>query len=131
MVVKPNIDERLDNLRQTYAGLDSLLFEAAKHIAANLPADVPTFLNVVYFPQLGYLIVISADPQTGASNYVGDGWEFQFSTVSSFYYKNPQMREMDDYLGDMYGLICGIYEYIINQMNVINIDYRPGNRTRL
>ncbi|KAF8420824.1 DNA mismatch repair protein MutS [Tirmania nivea] len=106
VVVKPNIDERLDNLRRTYSGLDSLLCDAARQVAADLPEDVAAILNVVYFPQLGYLIVISADPQTGESNYVGDGWEFQFSTATSFYYKNPQMREMDEYLGDMYGLIC-------------------------
>lgn len=106
MVVKPNIDERLDNLRQTYSGLDSLLCDAARQVAANLPGDVAAILNVVYFPQLGYLIVIPVDPQTGESSYVVDGWEFQFSTATSFYYKNPQMREMDEYLGDMYGLIC-------------------------
>lgn len=107
MVVKPNNDERLDNLKQTYDGLDSLLCEAAKRVVEDLPMGVAEFLNVVYFPQLGYLIVIPINTETGTSSFVGVGWEFQFSTVSSFYYKNPQMREMDDYLGDMYGLICG------------------------
>lgn len=105
--MKPNLDEQLDNLRQTYAGLDSLLFDAARQIAANLPDHVATHLNVVYFPQLGYLIVILANPQTGEPGFVGERWEFQFSTVTNFYYKSPQMREMDNYLGDMYGLICG------------------------
>lgn len=106
--MRPNIDERLDNLRQTYSGLDSLLCDAARQVATDLPGDVAAILNVVYFPQLGYLIVISANLQTGESPYVGDGWEFQFSTGTSFYYKNTQMREMDEYLGDMYGLICGM-----------------------
>ncbi|KAF8475653.1 muts domain V-domain-containing protein [Kalaharituber pfeilii] len=106
VIVKPNVDSRLDNLRQTYAGLDSLLFDAARQVATDLPEDVAGSLNVVYFPQLGYLIVISVNPESGESSYIGDGWEFQFSTVTNFYYKNAQMREMDDYLGDMYSLIC-------------------------
>lgn len=114
--MKPNLDERLDNLRQTYAGLDSLLSDAARQIAADLPDRVATQLNVVYFPQLGYLIVILADPQTSDPSFVGDGWEFQFSTVTNFYYKSPQMREMDNYLGDMYGLICGEVTVLMVQL---------------
>ena len=108
MVVKPNIDERLDNLRQTYSGIDSLLCDAARQVAADLPGDVAAILSVAYFPQLGYLISIRADPQTGEPYFVGGGWEFLFSTGEKFYYKNQQMREMDEYLGDMYGLICGM-----------------------
>lgn len=107
MVVKRNIDETLDNLKQTYSGLGSLLDDVAKQMLAGLPEYVP--LNVVYLPQIGYLIVIPADPQTGESNYVGDGWEFRFSTMTNFYYKNLQMREMDEDLGDMYNIICGAY----------------------
>lgn len=116
MVVKSNIDERLDKLKHTYAALDSLLFEAARQVAAGLPKNVAVFLNVVYFPQLGYLIVIPVDPETGDSHYVGEEWEFQFSTVTSFYYKNRHMREMDEYLGDMYGLICGMLLILLSHL---------------
>jgi DNA mismatch repair protein MSH5 len=119
VVVKRHIDEELDRMKRMYDGLDDMLGQVARQIAAEIPGPVDTTLNVIYFPQLGYLIVVPADEKggsiadgssgevSGRPSYTGDDWEFQFSTETSWYYKSPQMREMDNYFGDMYGLICG------------------------
>lgn len=121
VVVQRNVDDELDQMKRMYDGMDSMLSEVARQVVAGIPQDVATNLNVIYFPQLGYLIVVpsveGSDPSEAQSNsenevagkpaYVGGDWEFQFCTGTSWYYKSPQMRQMDDYFGDVYGLICG------------------------
>lgn len=119
VVVMRNVDDELDRMKQMYDGMDSMLSQVARQVAAGIPADVAINLNVIYFPQLGYLIVVPTregssndggeDDAAGRPVYMGQDWEFQFCTGTSWYYKNPQMREMDGYFGDMYGLICGEY----------------------
>lgn len=121
VVVKHHVDDELDQMKRMYDGMDSMLSEVAQQVAAGIPQNIAINLNVIYFPQLGYLIVVpsvgggnpSEGQSTGASEvegrpvYVGGDWDFQFCTGTSWYYKSPQMREMDNYFGDMYGLICG------------------------
>ncbi|KAF9949286.1 MutS protein msh5 [Mortierella alpina] len=61
-VVKHNVDEELDHMRQTYHGLDSFLSEIAKEISITIPSDFASVINVIYFPQLGYLITVPRNP---------------------------------------------------------------------
>ena len=129
MVVKRNVDEQLDGLKRIYDGMNSMLSEVAKTISETLPDDVATKLNVIYFPQLGYLIVIPLNPQNGESEFMMHDWEFQFSTATSFYYKSPQMREMDGYFGDMHGLICGEFK-ISDLWWTLDLQYRCRSRNR-
>src|SRR2546421_11143335 len=99
-------------MKRTYDGMDDLLSTVARNIAERIPEDIRLSLNVIYFPQIGYLIVVPFDPETGRPVYDGsrneeDHWEQMFSTKDRVYYKNAQMNEMDEHLGDTYGMICG------------------------
>ena len=73
-------------------------------------------LNVVCFPQIGYLIAIPIDPKTELASYAGEGreseenggpWENMFSTDTTVYFKNGRMRELDEQLGDIFSRIIG------------------------
>lgn len=86
--------------------------EVGQQIAKTVPMAVQATLNVIFFPQIGFLIAIPVDPQTGDAVYDGgmsenENWERLFSTENVVYFKSSQMREMDEYFGDVYGLICG------------------------
>lgn len=61
-VVKHNVDEELDRMRQNYHGLDSFLSEIAKEISLTIPSEFTSTINVIYFPQLGYLITVPMNP---------------------------------------------------------------------
>ncbi|KAF9911820.1 MutS protein msh5 [Linnemannia zychae] len=105
-VVKRNVDEELDHMRQTYHGLDSFLSEIAKEISVTIPSDFTAIINVIYFPQLGYLITVPRNPEwKSEDDYQLEGLTVQFSTESTVYYKNASMRELDEHLGDIHGLI--------------------------
>lgn len=52
------MDEHLDEMRRTYQGLDSFLSQIAKEISETIPTEFTHAINVIYFPQLGYLVAV-------------------------------------------------------------------------
>ncbi|OAX78300.1 hypothetical protein ACJ72_07395, partial [Emergomyces africanus] len=69
-VVKPRVDRELDDLKETYNGLDSLLNQVAINIAGTIPRDLSNDVNVIYFPQLGFNIAMPLD-ERGLAVYNG------------------------------------------------------------
>jgi DNA mismatch repair protein MSH5 len=104
------VDRELDLMKDRYNGLDSLLKQVAIDIATTIPAELDIDVNVIYFPQLGFNIAIPFDSRGNAAYDGGDeAWEQMFTTENRVYFKDFRMREMDDKLGDIYGLVCGRY----------------------
>jgi DNA mismatch repair protein MSH5 len=47
-----------------------------------MPAELRAALNVIYFPQIGFLVIVPIDTATGAAVYDGSfesPWEMMFS----------------------------------------------------
>ncbi|KAH3979586.1 hypothetical protein HBH70_150560 [Parastagonospora nodorum] len=107
-VILPGIDEELDHLKRTLDGLDDLLNEVAAKLSEKMPSGLRASLNVIYFPQIGFLVTVPIDPETGDAVYAGsldNLWEQMFTTEVQVYFKTSEMREMDDHFGDVYGII--------------------------
>lgn len=84
--------------------------QRAHEIAEEVPIGLPADINVIYFPQLGFLISMPKDEETGRSLWEGsdeDPWEHMFSSEEIAYYKNDTMKAMDIDPGDIYTEICG------------------------
>jgi len=112
-VVNPGIDEELDKMKRTYDGIENLLNRISQEIVATIPIQYSLDLNVIFFPQIGFLISISMVPETGQASYEGgeaeeERWERIFSTENRAYYKDQRMRELDNTFGDLYAVICGM-----------------------
>ncbi|KAK7681540.1 hypothetical protein QCA50_015272 [Cerrena zonata] len=78
--VRPHIDEVLDHQKHLYAGLDSVLSKVAHRIAESetVPYEYAKRLNVVYFPQLGFLISIPFLEEWNENGITElEGWSFQ------------------------------------------------------
>ncbi|KAF9923346.1 MutS protein msh5 [Mortierella alpina] len=119
-VVKYNVDEELDRMRQTYHGLDSFLSEIAKEISMAIPSDFASVINVIYFPQLGYLITVPRNPNwKNEQDFCLAGLSYQFCTDSTVYYKNNSMRELDEHLGDIHGKIVGKFFDLCAELDVL------------
>jgi DNA mismatch repair protein MSH5 len=114
--VLQGVDAELDDLKRTYDGMDSLLTEAAIHLSNDVPEWAAQYVeNCIFFPQLGFLAVVTLDPETGRGKYEGEGmendvWDNTFNSNDMGYYKNARMKEMDRHFGDMYGMICGTFK---------------------
>ncbi|OCH92840.1 hypothetical protein OBBRIDRAFT_725988 [Obba rivulosa] len=96
--VRPHIDEDLDNLKHIYHGIDDVLSKVARRISEMVPPDYATSLNVVYFPQLGFLICVPMldEWRTEEGITVLDGW------TSHVYFKSQEMQDMDQHIGDLH-----------------------------
>ncbi|KAF5315435.1 hypothetical protein D9619_007366 [Psilocybe cf. subviscida] len=116
--VRPNIDEDLDNRKHVYHGIDSLLSTVAQEISRSVPSGYATSLNVVYFPQLGYLICtpMLEEWRTEAGIQPLDGWTFQFSSDSYVYFKSQEMHDMDTHIGDLHSTIVDRELEIIQEL---------------
>lgn len=111
-VINAGVDLELDEMKRSYDGLDDLLGHTARQVAATVPSVYNLDLNVIFFPQIGFLISIPFNPTTGRGDYEGgeaedQRWSRVFSTLERVYYKDARMLALDDHCGDIYGTICG------------------------
>ena len=111
-VVNTGVSDELDNMKRTYDGIEDLLNLTSQEIAATIPAIYSLDLNVIFFPQIGFLISIPINSDAGRGDWEGrevedQHWERIFSTATRAYYKDFRMHELDETLGDMYAMICG------------------------
>ncbi|KAF3000149.1 MutS protein msh5 [Curvularia kusanoi] len=107
-VILPGVDEELDHMKRTLDGLESILSQVATRLSEAMPAELRAALNVIYFPQIGFLVIVPMDPLTGAAVYDGSlekPWEMMFSADDQVYFKTSEVREMDNHFGDVYGMI--------------------------
>ncbi|KAG9186743.1 hypothetical protein G6011_09851 [Alternaria panax] len=107
-VIMPGVDEELDEMKSTLDGLDDFLNRVARKLSEKMPLDIRATLNVIYFPQIGFLCTTPVDEATGNAVYDGtfdSPWERMFATEEQVYFKNSETREMDDHFGDVYGII--------------------------
>lgn len=106
IVVRRNIDPELDKLKDSYEQIEDILSEVAIKISKSLPQLLHP-INVMYFPQLGYLIVFDRAYQAKSEQIIqSSNWETIFFTDTHTYFKSEEMKEMDNKFGDIYGVIC-------------------------
>ncbi|EME48663.1 hypothetical protein DOTSEDRAFT_57974 [Dothistroma septosporum NZE10] len=134
-VVKHGVDQELDDARHIYAGIEDMLSQIATHVARDVPPDLKRDINVLFFPQIGFLISLAKEEATVAT-YCGppdEPWEKMFSSLSATYFKNAAMIELDGRFGDIYGHILDMelefvqnlaqrvleYEHLINSTSDI------------
>lgn len=118
-VVHAGVDDELDEAKRTYEGIEDLLSRVAGHVADQVPAELDAKCNVIFFPQIGFLISMKLDPDTGGGVFEGPDeqpWEKMFVTESAAYYKNANMLELDAHFGDIYGQICDKEIEIVQQL---------------
>lgn len=125
-VVCPNVDIELDRLKHDYNGLESMLSVIGREISKDVPATFQPTLNVIYFPQIGFLISVQRQPDTdGVSLFDSNGepWERIFTTSQIEYYKNSEMREIDERFGDLWTSICDKEIEIIHELAQELLNY--------
>lgn len=128
-VVLAGVDGELDEIKRTYDGIESLLHEVTNHIAGNVPAELNAKINVIFFPQIGFLIACPVEADNGAGVFEGpinDPWEKMFLTEVSAYYKNSNMGELDERFGDIYGRICDKEIEIVQELGERILEYEEA-----
>lgn len=110
----------MDELKRNYDGLEHFLNQVAALLITEIPEWAHAYVkNCIFYPQIGFLTVVSLDPETGRGKYEGEGhagdiWESQFVTNGNIYYKNPRMKELDTEYGDLYCMIVGKLFFLLD-----------------
>lgn len=83
-VVLHGISDELDDAKRTYEAIEDMLSQVASHIARQVPADLKSKVNVIFFPQIGFLISIEREEDDIAVPYEGpdpaEPWEQMFTS---------------------------------------------------
>lgn len=139
--VRDGVDETLDMLRDTYAGLGEVLDLLAKVELEAITVPWVTSLNAVYLPQVGFLVAIAVprlDKRVGngddmeVEEDVDDGWvedigfEFLFRTHRAAYFKSPGCKEMDARLGDVHGNMVDAEREVLRQLSASVCSASPA-----
>ncbi|EME87606.1 uncharacterized protein MYCFIDRAFT_201191 [Pseudocercospora fijiensis CIRAD86] len=125
-VIMPGVSAELDELRRSWAGIDDMLSEVAVVIANLVPTDIRSQLNVIFFPQIGFLISICHEADDVPVPYAGtddDPWEKMFHSTDASYYKNAHMTEMDEQFGDIHGQIIDLEIEIVQMLAQRVLEY--------
>ncbi|KAF8294171.1 hypothetical protein DL93DRAFT_856925 [Clavulina sp. PMI_390] len=116
--IRHGIDEELDKFKHAYYGLDQVLSRTALKIKKEVPPDSVESLNVLYFPQLGYLICVPRPEELSDPSefIVVEGWNCQFYTATSIYYKDEHMYALDEHFGDLHTMIADREIELLHQL---------------
>lgn len=117
------VDEELDNLRQQYNNLDLIFQELGNAIAQKLGNN--DVLNIVYIPQIGFLLSREQDLEADPNQLfiIPNEWREVFRTESHVYYKTEEVINLDEQFGDIFELIQDREIEIIQQLQEKLLQY--------
>lgn len=99
-VVKTGVDPELDQKKRTYNGLPDFMTKVAREELNSLDENIKE-CNVIYLPQLGYLLAIPlCDTIMEENNYELPNLDFVFLSNNTAHYRSDSTRELDVLLGD-------------------------------
>lgn len=106
LYLQSGIDPLLDDLRNNYENLDTILENANIHIDSTLVLN--NRIVTVYIPQIGFLVCYDCsnfdDVPISDQNQIST-WSFLFSSDTDSYFKNSTTTTLDETYGDIYQLI--------------------------
>lgn len=104
--VKYAIDRELDEKKRVFEGLPDLMTKVAEQELTTLDEKILE-CNVIYLPQLGYLLSIPQYPFIEEKDgYQLHNLEFMFMNNGTLHYKSERTKDLDRLLGDSQSEIC-------------------------
>nr|XP_054764857.1 mutS protein homolog 5-like [Lytechinus pictus] len=118
-VVKPHVDEELDQRKRTYSTLPSLMTTVAREELDRLGSDVEE-CSIIYVPQLGYLLALPCTKHMAETkDFTIEGLQFMFMSNNVVHYKSARTRALDVKLGDTH---CDITDHETQIMHQLQND---------
>ncbi len=109
-MIRPHVNDELDAARQRYRELPNLLAEKVHLVAQKIRepiSDTIGAINIVYFPQLGFLVAIpipsgEVDMDKSLARLQLQGFQLMFSTERVVYVKESITSNLDKEIGDVH-----------------------------
>jgi DNA mismatch repair protein MSH5 len=132
--VKWGVDAQLDELKHLFDGLEDILSQVRVRLVQVMPDWAREHLvNCIFYPQLGFLVAVTLNPETGKGVYQGedladDEWVMMFTNDGLVLYKTRMMLELDSMYGDPYGQLVGMLRDSVHIKSGELISNRQGDR---
>ena len=109
---------KLDHLKTTYDDLGRFLGIVLNQDfkSGRIPNNLKD-IELVYMPQLGFLIKIGVQETNVSALDQNSEFEFQFRTDQDVYFKNQRARELDERIGDIQGTIVDLENSICRELS--------------
>ncbi len=126
----------LDGLRREFADVCQMLPEIQASVVREIPREAAGYIrHCTIMPQLGFLLAVALDPETGEGFYHGQldrggEWTMCFSSDDVVYYRNQLTLDLDSQYGDLPSRIAGEFEPapLLKYTKHLTISTRRGNR---
>ena len=111
--ILPGASDYLDGLRREFADVCQMLPELKNTVVREIPSAAAEYIrHCTIMPQLGFLIAVTLDPNSGEGVYHGQHhpegeWTMCFASDGVVYYKNQLMLDLDSQYGDLPSRIAG------------------------
>ena len=121
--INDGFSPELDSAKLRFDELDDLLSRVGITIAQRAPELGP--LQVIFLPQVGFLVVISKADNDGSPDQfcVPSDFVFTFEEESKLYFKSAEMYTLDDQEGDLDALIKDTEAMIAAELEESIIEY--------
>jgi DNA mismatch repair protein MSH5 len=111
--ILPGASDYLDGLRREFADVCQMLSEVKDTVVRGIPsAAARDIRHCTIIPQLGFLVAVTLDPNSGEGVYHGQHhpegeWAMCFASDDTAYYKNQLVLDLDSQYGDLPSRIAG------------------------
>lgn len=115
LIVATSFSDEIDDLKRSYNGMDDFLTaisaQELKEMLERENCPKLTSLQVVYVPQVGFLVVLREEDvdEVGMGVWQEHGMSFVYhSKESGYHFRNERCRKLDDEIGDIHGAILDL-----------------------
>lgn len=118
-VINFGFHEELDRAKETFETLDETLSEVGRQVLAK--HEVLISLKVVFLPQVGFLVSIDKrqhvhDESTNSFPTIPDDFDFVFVQDNDAFFKNSDMNQLDEEIGDLDAFIKDTEALIVSDL---------------
>ncbi|KAL7495545.1 hypothetical protein ACHAWT_005512 [Skeletonema menzelii] len=118
-VINFGFHEELDSAKETFETLDETLSEVGRQVLAKHEELIS--LKVVFLPQVGFLVSIDKrqhahDEATNSFPSIPDDFDFVFVQDDDAFFKNSDMNQLDEEIGDLDAFIKDTEALIVSDL---------------
>ena len=119
VAIRRGFHPELDEMKDKFDNLQNILADAGARIHRQHPELV---LNVVFVPQVGFLVALDKDMVVSRAIELPEDFTHIFNQDEEAFFKSKEMRELDEDLGDLHGLIKDTESMIVTDLEENLLD---------
>ena len=115
IVIRPGFNPQLDTFKEEFDQLEETLLIVGERVTQRIP-HLQSLIKVIFLPQVGFLISLHDQIDWKEPGILTDDFAFIFTEASRSYFKNDEVRELDEGIGDLDAYIKDIEALILTNI---------------